>query len=174
MLLCLAACNKEKNYSLPPETQIGAGTFGCKVNGKVWVPNGSNSYSGQNVVSYYQYIYPSPSGFVFNITATKYNQKPIESISLGTDSMQIQQGMKLPLRTGYHNSGTGIGRLMQIGYSGTTQYLTNGTATGEVQFTRFDIPNRIASGTFWFDAYDSTSKETIHVTEGRFDVKFTI
>ncbi|MGE5108914.1 MAG: hypothetical protein ACM3H8_15350, partial [Sphingobacteriales bacterium] len=33
-------CKKEPQVStpqLPPETQIGAGTFGCLVNGKVWL-----------------------------------------------------------------------------------------------------------------------------------------
>ena len=45
----LYACKKEKleptppfqpiDYTvLPPETQTGANTFGCKVNGEVWVP----------------------------------------------------------------------------------------------------------------------------------------
>ncbi len=44
---CLALqCNKNKNgpdngnekEQLPPATQSGKGTFGCKVNGEVWVP----------------------------------------------------------------------------------------------------------------------------------------
>lgn len=32
------SCKKEKEDILPPATQIGAGTFGCKINGKVYVP----------------------------------------------------------------------------------------------------------------------------------------
>ena len=35
--------------SLPPETQIGANTFGCYVNGKLLVPrNGSGTFAGSD------------------------------------------------------------------------------------------------------------------------------
>ncbi|MCU0447511.1 MAG: hypothetical protein MUE85_21650 [Microscillaceae bacterium] len=46
-LLCLSlafATCKKKNVEpkLPPETQVGANTFGCRVNGQVWVPSGND------------------------------------------------------------------------------------------------------------------------------------
>ena len=31
-------CKKNELNALPPETQVGANTFGCLVNGKAWVP----------------------------------------------------------------------------------------------------------------------------------------
>lgn len=41
---CLSlACQKEK---LPKLTEEGKNTFGCKVNGKNWVPHGGGGFSG--------------------------------------------------------------------------------------------------------------------------------
>lgn len=42
MLQCTAGCKKDKasEAQLPPVTQTGANTFGCLVNGKVFVPRG--------------------------------------------------------------------------------------------------------------------------------------
>lgn len=37
ILLFAAHCKKDR-FELPPETTTGAMTFGCKVNGKVFVP----------------------------------------------------------------------------------------------------------------------------------------
>ncbi len=41
--LLFVSCQKEK---LPKPTQEGKNTFGCKVNGKNWVPSGGGGFSG--------------------------------------------------------------------------------------------------------------------------------
>ncbi len=43
LFIALASCSKDstskdKTFSLPAETQIGANTFGVTINGKVYVP----------------------------------------------------------------------------------------------------------------------------------------
>ena len=41
MLLTVAGCKKNKNEEqLPPETHVGAFTFGCKVDGKIYTASG--------------------------------------------------------------------------------------------------------------------------------------
>src|SRR5437762_9421648 len=49
-LLLGASCKKNKQPSnvdpLPPATQIGAKTFGCYLNGNVWIPTGGGAGSG--------------------------------------------------------------------------------------------------------------------------------
>ena len=41
LLLIASSCKKESNKDkLPPATQTGENTFGCLVNGKVFVPKG--------------------------------------------------------------------------------------------------------------------------------------
>ena len=47
-----SSCNKneipptDNPPQLPPETQTGANTFGCLVNGKVWLPKGGGLLPG--------------------------------------------------------------------------------------------------------------------------------
>jgi len=170
-LFCLSACKKD-NYSLPPETQTGAGTFSCKINGRVWVPNGSDGYSGQNTKCFYQYIYPTPVGFVFSISAAKYDNNPLEGVQVSTDSIRLFQGMTVSLGSGKLGE-SGKGRFTRYAFNSIdVKYETSDISKGELILTRFDETNRIASGTFWFDAANA-SGEIVHVTEGRFDVKFT-
>src|SRR5688572_22243113 len=53
--LLLNSCQKEK---LPKLTQEGKNTFGCKVNGKNWVPHGGGGFGGvQPVDGGYQATY---------------------------------------------------------------------------------------------------------------------
>lgn len=170
IVIILAACKKD-NYELPPETQTGTGTFGCKINGKVWVPNGSDGYSGQNIKATYQLIYPSPEGYVFNFSASNYDNNPIESVSIGSDSLKLYEGMTIKLQSGIRGE-SGAGRFMQVGYAGTIKYVTGEVLQGALTFTKFDTNNRIASGVFWFDGVNDIG-DIVHVTEGRFDVKFT-
>ena len=42
IFLLISSCKKHEDNELPPATQSGANTFGCKINGVNWVANGSN------------------------------------------------------------------------------------------------------------------------------------
>ena len=57
VLLSASHCKKDKTPEdqLPPETQTGAGTFGCLVNGNVFIPKGS-PFSGPILSCAYQFI----------------------------------------------------------------------------------------------------------------------
>ena len=46
--LIFASCKKENEDTLPPATQTGAGTFGCRINGKVYVPKGNSGTGAPN------------------------------------------------------------------------------------------------------------------------------
>ncbi len=49
-------------------------------------------------------------------------------------------------------------------------YNTYTSTTGELTITKFDEINKIASGTFWFDAVNDKG-EKVEVRDGRFDAK---
>lgn len=165
ILLIPFACRKG-NDMLPPETSTGAGTFGCKVNGKVWVPGGSNFATGQNTSVVYQHIYPGISGYVFVISSYNYDDDPRTHFSIGFDSIKALVGIPIILTNGEKGYGG-------AGYSiGSTKFTTGNNLKGELLFKYFDENNLIASGTFWFDAKNEVG-DTINITEGRFDLKFT-
>ncbi|MCW3074373.1 MAG: hypothetical protein JWP69_1442 [Flaviaesturariibacter sp.] len=49
LMLTSVSCKKDKdNDKLPPITQNGANTFGCLVNGKVWLPKGYSTNGAPN------------------------------------------------------------------------------------------------------------------------------
>ena len=55
VLMALNACSKDDDHaSLPPETQTGANTVGCLVNGKVYLPSKRGLNSPVNC--FYQFI----------------------------------------------------------------------------------------------------------------------
>lgn len=65
LLLSASRC-KKSHFDLPPETTTGANTFGCKVNGKVFVPRDGKGKPGL----YCQYVNlgEGEGGVVFEYT----------------------------------------------------------------------------------------------------------
>ena len=49
LIATLASCKKEV-MELPPATQTGANTFGAKVNGSLWVPQGFGSLPANDIL----------------------------------------------------------------------------------------------------------------------------
>jgi hypothetical protein len=45
--------------------------------------------------------------------------------------------------------------------------------TGQLTITHFDKQKQIVSGTFYFDAVETTKGDTVNVTDGRFDKNYT-
>jgi hypothetical protein len=162
-LLLLTTCKKDDG--LPPETQEGKNTFGCKVNGKVWIPNGGPGFMGA---------------------------KPIEGGFYGISSTQIGIYIRAHAKDGsmvhiYLNDyKPGIYGLTQTtnilpfssypkdyalyAISEGNYFTTNSKTHGIITVVRSG-PNidGIVSGTFSFDASNNTS-QTVEVTEGRFDI----
>ena len=159
---------------LPPETQTGANTFGCLVNGEVFLPGGLQ-LSGGSLNCVYQYIYNgTTNGYVFGISGGKRGTNcAVESVGVRLDSMIVQQGVTYPLTIESHGYGNGQYFIINVPCGNlNTIYQTNNSVQGSITFLRFDLNNQIASGTFWFNAINPNG-DTIKVTNGRFDVHYT-
>ena len=166
LFLNLTACKKDKdNYGnplpqqLPPITTQGKNTFGCLVNGEVWLPEVKPSQMFQ---------YPLTSSYqnlLFDVTAKRYlsNENILEVMTLYLNNVN-GEGMYL-LNTNQIPSGA------YGDYINYCIYVTDSTKVGNVEIIKFDITNKIIAGTFemklWKDGCD-----TIHITDGRFDVKY--
>jgi hypothetical protein len=175
--LTASECKKHKPPSnpvdqLPPETQIGANTFGCLINGEVFLPKGG----GINPVltCYYQYIYyPSPVGYVFQVKANnKSDPSFFQSINILVDSLKLIEGNTYNLQESIRGRARGNYVKAKTDNTSYDNYFTYFPSSGELVIKRFDEINQIASGTFWFNAVNSNG-DTIHVTDGRFDMQFT-
>lgn len=180
VLLNNSSCRKHKPSNpidqLPPETQTGAKTFGCLVNGEAFKPGGA-SLSGGSYQCNYQYLGTGANGGHYLIIAGRYqnnSQGGGSSVGLFTDSLKVHEGNKYSLK-GWNTKGVAY-----AGYSSYTNaynsyqtYDTDGSAyTGELWIKKLDTVNQIVSGTFWFDAVNANG-EKVEVREGRFDMHYT-
>lgn len=164
-------CKKHKSpeEQLPPETQTGAGTFGCLVNGNIFKPKG-DPFGGPILSCAYQYI---NGGYYFQIKARQDNSSQTLGVGLFTDSLPISQGQRIILfQNNIKSKGYGLYAKYQIGSSGNLYY-TDSTGVGELHIKFLDSVNRIVSGTFWFDAVNP-SGEKVQIRSGRFDMKYSL
>lgn len=156
------SCQKEK---LPKLTEEGKNTFGCKINGKNWVPHGRGGLSG---------IGPTSGGFINNINTifiTAYN-----------DNESVEFYLKNVFNTGEYllNFTTvprpdniypeNYGLYMNGDDNHESDFITTSEYTGKVTILNLDTTNKIVSGTFEFTGVDKAGKID-RITDGRFDMK---
>ncbi len=161
----LSCCDKDGQIfaskdKLPPETQTGANTVGCLVNGKVFLPHQAGIDSPVNC--YYQFV---NGYYYFTIAFSDYRKQSIESVNVFTSKTVLTIGQIYSLNQGYNpNKGGGAEYYTDL----NNKFSTNLINVGEVKITRIDVSKSIVSGTFWFDATNSKG-EKVEIREGRFD-----
>jgi hypothetical protein len=151
------SCKKDK---LPKATQEGLNTFGCKVDGKLFLPSKSAGLFG------------SPPITVYNIPSNGFT---LLGKYYGDRADPFKQDVMLYLE---YLTSTGTYTLNSTPNQGVYElrgggpfYQTDDTHTGTVTITRCDLTNQIYSGTFSFTAIDKNTGKVVKVTDGRFDVQ---
>ncbi len=167
-LFTFSQCKKNKtDPPLPPETITGAMTFGCKVNGKVFVPEDGNGKPGLFVE--YPYLGNGPDGgFHLNIPAFNYQSSPKRGVSIVTDSLLLFEGVSY-----YFEDSIGSAKAFYLeeANNGLVVYHKLKSDTGSLFITRHDQVNKILSGTFSFSGTNDNGAK-VYVTEGRFDIRY--
>jgi hypothetical protein len=157
MLAIPFSCSKDR---LTKETQTGANTISCKIDGKVFKPSESGGLFGTSPITVYNYPY---SGFT---VLAKYYE---------TENGNIPKDLEINLfylkEKGIYDLGVNPYAIYRFSYWNGPTYHTNNFYTGQVKITRCDTVNKIYSGTFFFTAIDGTTGKVVNVTDGRFDVK---
>ncbi len=170
LALCsiFAGCKKDKTISeidkLPAATQTGAKTFGCLVNGVIFVPDNGCTYlcSPSMQVGYDL----NSNGGQFFVNADNYIFKA--SLGFGLDSCVTNKrytysnSPNYPMRFGFLNNNN----LCSL----STRVDPTVIASGYVEITKFDLINDIISGIFEF-TLSKNGCETKTITNGRFDAK---
>lgn len=164
VLMLFWGCDKGPN--LTPTTQEGKNTFSCKVDGKVWIPNGTGDWFGVakaingGFAGYGSHIPPT----IFIRTYSK--DKTVLHVFLKTIEVGIheldQDTYKIdrdfyPESYGWYQGADGI------------SFMTSRNHTGRVVITKADTISGIVSGTFEFEGGNSLGKK-VKITDGRFDV----
>ncbi|MBK9211513.1 MAG: hypothetical protein IPO14_00745 [Saprospiraceae bacterium] len=163
IILSLASsCKKEKMPdSLPPITTEGKGTFGCKINGEIWIPKTQDEFLGNNfnLYSIYEEDLPKRISVVASKIYDDFKQEfaifIYEPITMGVLDTNI-------INMRYADVNISIESYKNHKYKQFTNFI----------ITRYDKTNRIVSGTFEGLLVKSITKDSIRITEGRFDVRF--
>ena len=165
-LLLLTQCKKidaDPASDLPPETQTGAGTFGCLVNGQLWTPLGNNGYSNYSV-SYD----PTYRKGTLNVGCYRYIGKganDFQTVGFFSDSIQNIGTYSLTIPKHQEGIFTDLTR-NTCQFQGGDPYYRRGKLT----ITRLDKQAGVISGTFSFTLWQPGC-DSVRVTQGRFDRK---
>lgn len=168
--ILLSCCSKDgkiignsSNEQLPSETQTGANTVGCLVNGKVFLPHSEGI--NPEVNCFYQLI---DGKYYFTMAFSDLRGSSIETVNLFTAKVDLQINQVYNLNQGYNPLlGGGAEYYKNLPH----KFNTNLTKTGELKITKLDSANSIICGTFWFDAENSLG-EKVEIRQGRFDWKY--
>ena len=165
LCFCFAECKKSSNPAdqLPHATQTGANTFGCLVNGKVFVPQSNCFFLCSPPLEFY---FDNSNGGQFGVKAENENLK--ETITFGLDTCNIAKRYSYYINPNYpvRFSFTPSNGICDLSTRLDTQVIANGF----VDITRFDLLNGVISGTFEF-TLSKSGCETKNITNGRFDAK---
>lgn len=181
LALLLAQCKKREPDPTPPtptdpvaalpaETQTGAGTFGCLVNGKPFKGPFSTSARGD-----WQSATRLATGSNTNLNGQATAQEITLNLILNGNLQSAQNFTLISAAMPYPFFTPGINQFTVRATSTNNSfcyYSGDYVKTGKVELVKFDGPNRIASGRFAFTLYEPGGCDTLKVTNGRFDVKF--
>ena len=159
--LLASQCAKENiGPELPPITTEGKNTFGCRVNGEIWLPEAPFDLLGSGKIDVYYNIHTGG----LNITG----RKKIEEEG-------IHETVFL--------SGKGIGETGDFEYKHAHYLNFDGdfcsdftfdidtTLGDKLKILHLDTENRIISGTFEFTGINEDCDPVV-ITDGRFDVQY--
>jgi hypothetical protein len=166
-LLSIQCKKKDAEPNLPATTQTGANTFGCRVNGKVFISKGNvgtyalpltANYSSQNTSTY---------NFSVSGSNLKRDDRPL--ITLGSAAITLVSGKTFPIQLTGNTTGV-EGRYYD---NNGGEYKVQPPLTGQLSITKIDLTAKIISGSFYFDAVNDKG-EKVEIRDGRFDVKYPI
>lgn len=174
VLLFLSSCTKEIRLDgtpaevkiMPPYTDTGANTFACKINGKIWIAQGS-FWANPAIIGRYNQ----------EKTLTLIAYKPDYAECISYSSIENVNGLGEIILGAQNKVSYTIGSASPP----KEYYETSDYYGGKLIIKKLDTVNRICSGIFYFDAVsapynqnDTTYKkgEVVHITEGQFDFKY--
>ncbi|PZE15684.1 hypothetical protein DNU06_16700 [Putridiphycobacter roseus] len=150
---------------LPAATQTGANTFGCIVDGEVYIPKGNFSYKAIEGPSYYQ----NEGLFIINTLNIKDFDDWIY-VCIYIKNAVYYTGIYSNI--GYTTSSFDD-RVVEVFHEDSNAfvvYSVDSTVNHYVEITKLDLDNKIVSGLFEFTAITEDKTDTIKITNGRFDL----
>ncbi|WKD86216.1 hypothetical protein KCTC32516_01577 [Polaribacter huanghezhanensis] len=170
-LFIITACGCSKisdgdtwNPELPPITQTGANTFGCKINGVVMIPRDSRKSQLGGIPTGVEYLYGGDTDWIE--ASDKYTSTGGVAIKIpNLKSLKIGEYEVKTIIGGFAPTHPDIVYIQAIHHQG---FYGSIEGTGKIIITRYD--DEVISGTFYCRLKNrDISNNYIEITEGRFD-----
>lgn len=165
LLFCTSKCRDEED-ALPAETYIGYDTFGCLVNGEVWINKGHDHFAAPNTG---MDVYSDQFKIVASKTTNLIRQfviieikKPLKETVYFLNSLQCQAYFGDEINNCFYKTDT-------------VQY------SGKLEITKIDSINYIVAGRFSFKAskyinvlytINGQCDSSVTITDGRFNIEY--
>ena len=139
------------------KNQLGEYYFKCKVDGQEYIPNGCANCLTCTILGDTTFLLGANRGFeALGIGVIKLDHIPITTTVYVLNDNPQQNAM-------YDNS-TLVNDIFK----------TDATRIGAISINSLDRSNKIVSGTFYFQAYNSAQNKTVNAANGEFKLKYTI
>lgn len=169
-----AGCKKHGNNEteLPPITQTGANTFGCLINGKVWLPKGWDGRFANSRIN----IDPGYNDGDLTIRVYKIYENYFEEMTLTSDSIKNVGTYFFKTKSRAKFAMSKYKKDLSFLYCDVDNGNSGGNPNnidGYIRVTRYDLQNGIFSGEFeiTFNNTDCGFGDPVKITQGRFDYK---
>jgi hypothetical protein len=167
-LTALASCSK-KVSELPDSTATGSNSFGAKVDGKMWAPQGFGIMPTAPTLEA-----NFAGGDSYRINARNFGSSPTETEfeifltnATGPGTYLLNQETAT-----YPNQTASYASYTLRKFNLISLWKTSPVTAGKVVITKIDLANKIIAGSFEFSATDTYGGASpINVTEGRFDLR---
>lgn len=191
VILSVYSCTNDDDgtgRSLPAITSDGSNTFGCEINGEVFLPRNRGGFSAgyTTVLSaryrYYQNeYYGLEPGYHLAINAFNSLTSKSVSIRLAASNEPIQTGETYPITlendgsifARYHfSTRTQDTNYPNVFYYNSFNHITTENYGGEITFNLVDEEKQIISGVFHFNCINPETNELVEILDGRFDIEY--
>jgi len=183
VLFCLlfwAGCKKDTPNSTPPDpcpwpeiTTEGLNTFGCKINGKEWVPCVDLYGLAVTLRPIDCKVRESDGSNFLSISLTRSVEDSTYS-TIGLDGL-LTLGFK-PIKIGNFLINSDLDyssvRFSSWGEPKISYELIDSSAINHLIITHLDTTNNIISGQFQITLIDEQTGKKAEITEGRFDLTY--
>ena len=133
--------------------------FNCYINGQFFSPEKQQGLGEYPLTTKLLY-----DGIDFRIDASK----GIQNVFIA-----VRDSSKVKLQT-YQLTNTPYRSVALYSNAMSDHYGTDSLNTGFTTITSLDTENMIVEGTFYFNAYNSALKDTVHITDGKFRLKYDL
>lgn len=164
--------NTTQSDQLPPITTTGENTFGCKVDGVVWVPNVPPGNIRISADYSNGVCFVNGRKFAYNSDYTSYTVFQSVGLNVFTgfstiDTIKLTWPHTWPSTSFDKAKGNFIDWI-----PGDCEYETDSLREGYLKIIYMDTINQIMSGVFEYSAWSSDCNRVVNITEGRFDVEY--